>query len=103
MLANLTHFTNPTDASLVLGVVLGSVKRAFLVCCAAVDGCVACGAHLELGELIKLNLNSIVGIALALSLGPPGLENLLAPVMGHDIKEEIHLRSQQSCSIRHWQ
>lgn len=83
MLANLTHFTNPTDASLVLGVVLGSVKCTFLVRRAAVDGGVARSAYLKLGKLIELNLNSIVGIALALSLGSLGLKNLLAPEMGH--------------------
>lgn len=73
MLANLTNTTHPTDAALVLGVVLGSVKGTRLVCGAAVDGGMAGSTHLELGELVEFNLNSITRIAFALRLGLLGL------------------------------
>lgn len=80
MLANLTNLAHPTDRTLVLGVVLGSVKGALLECRSAVDGSVAGSAHLELGELVKLNLNSIIRVAFALRLSPLGLNVLLVIV-----------------------
>ena len=73
MLAHLTHSTNRTDAPLEPAVVLGPVKRAFLKRRAAVDGRVAGRAHLELGELVELDLDRVVRVALALSLCFAGL------------------------------
>lgn len=73
MLTNLANPANGAHGALVLGVVLGPVKRALLESGAAVDGCVAGGADLELGELVKLNLDRIVGVALALGFGSAGL------------------------------
>lgn len=69
MLANLADLTHRAHAALVFAVVLGSVKRALLVRRAAVDRRVACCANLKLGKLVKLNLYSIVWVALALCLG----------------------------------
>ena len=76
MFAHLAHLTHPADGALVLGVVLGPVKRTLLERCAAVDRCIARRADFELGELVKLNLDGVVGVALALGLGPPGLSSV---------------------------
>jgi hypothetical protein len=73
MLANLTHFTHAAHSALVLGVVLGAIKGTLLIRSTAVDRCMASSAHIKLGELVKLNLNSIVRVAFALSLGLLGL------------------------------
>lgn len=78
MLANLAHLADRADGALVLCVVLGTVKRALLIACAAVDGRVAGGADLKLGKLVKLNLYRVMGVALALRLGLPGLFGVLA-------------------------
>lgn len=74
MLSNLADLANPAHASLVLAMVLGAVKGALLVRGAAIDRRVASRADLKLGELIKLNLDRVVRVALALSLGLLGLE-----------------------------
>jgi hypothetical protein len=73
VLADLADLAHDADGALVLGVVLGAVKGALLVRGAAVDGRVAGGADLKLGELVKLNLDRVVRVALALSLGLAGL------------------------------
>lgn len=73
MLANLTYFTNSADSALVLGVILRAIEGTLLICSTAIDRGMAGCAHIELGELVELNFNSIVGIALALSLGLLGL------------------------------
>lgn len=73
MLTNLADPANGAHGALVLGVVLGPVKRALLERGATVDRRVAGGADLELGELVKLNLDRVVGVALALRLGSAGL------------------------------
>lgn len=73
VLPNLAHLAHAAHAALVLGVVLGPVKRALLKRRAAVDGRVAGRAHLELGKLVKLNLDRVVRVALALRLGLFGL------------------------------
>lgn len=77
MLANLANLAHPAHGALVLGVVLGAVKGTLLERCTAVDGSVAGRAHVKLSELIKLDLNSIMRVALALSLSSPGLFTLL--------------------------
>lgn len=73
MLADLAHLTDGAHGALVLGVVLGPVKRALLVRRAAVDWCVAGCADLELGELVELDLNLVVRVALSQCLGLLGL------------------------------
>lgn len=73
MLANFAYLAYLTHGTLVLGVVLGAVKGTLLERCTAVDGGVTSSADLELGELIKLDLNRIVGVTLALSLCLLGL------------------------------
>lgn len=73
MLANLTNVAHSANGALVLGVVLGPVERALLVRRPAVDGRVAGRAHIELSELIELDLHGVVGVALALRLGLLGL------------------------------
>lgn len=78
MLANLAHLADPAGLALVLGVVLGAVKGALLVRRAAVDGAVAGRADLELGKLVKLDLDGVVGVALALSLVLLGLLQLVS-------------------------
>ncbi len=69
VLANLAHLADRTHRALVLGVVLGAIKRARLEGRAAVDGGVAGSTDLELGELVELDLYRVVRVALALSLG----------------------------------
>lgn len=69
MLPDLADLAHHTYRSLVLGVVLGPIKRTLLERCAAVDGRVAGRADLEFGELVKLDLNSVMRVPLALSLG----------------------------------
>jgi hypothetical protein len=56
MLPDLADLAHHAYRSLVLGVVLGPVKRAFLKRCAAVDRCVASRADLELSKLVELDL-----------------------------------------------
>lgn len=73
MLANLAHLADSAHGALVLAVVLGPVKRALLVRRAAVDGRVAGRADLELGELVELNLNLVMRVALSKRLGLLGL------------------------------
>lgn len=73
VLAHLADLAHDTHGALVLGVVLGPVKGALLVRGAAVDGRVAGRADLELGELVKLDLDRVVRVALALGLGLAGL------------------------------
>lgn len=73
MLAHFADPANDTHGPLVLRVVLGAIECALLMGCAAVDWRVAGSADLELSELVVLYLHRITGIALALSLGSPGL------------------------------
>jgi hypothetical protein len=73
MLADLAHLAHHAHGALVLGVVLGAVERALLERRARVDGRVAGGAHLELGKLVKLDLDRVVGVAFALGFGLAGL------------------------------
>lgn len=73
MLSNLANLADLAEGALVLGVVLGPVKRTLLVRRSAVNRGVAGSANLKLGELIKFNINSVVGVTLALSLGSLGL------------------------------
>lgn len=56
MLPDLANLAHHAYRSLVLGVVLGAVKGAFLERCAAVDRCVASRADLELSKLVELDL-----------------------------------------------
>lgn len=96
MLANLANLAYPAHGALVLSVVLGAIKGTLLECGAAVDGSVAGRAHVELSKLVEFDLNSIVRVALALSLSSPCLFTLLAS----DITAWGHcdnLRSPQSC------
>jgi hypothetical protein len=73
MLANLADSADNAYCAFELGVILGSIKRTLFKRCAAVDGCVAGSADLEFGKLVELDLHRVVGIALTLSLGLPGL------------------------------
>jgi hypothetical protein len=73
MLADLAHPTDGTHAALEPAVVLGAVKRALLERRAAVDGREAGRADLKLGELVKLDLDRVVRVALALGLCFAGL------------------------------
>jgi hypothetical protein len=73
MLANFTHFAHAAHSALVLGVVLGAIKGTLLIRSTAVDGCMTGSTHIKLGELVEFNLNSIVRVALTLSLGLLGL------------------------------
>ena len=75
MLAHLAHLADDAHSTLVLGVVLGTVERAFFVGRAAVDGSVAGRANFKLGELVELDLDRIVRVALALRLGLAGLRD----------------------------
>lgn len=73
MLADLAHLANGAHGALVLAVVLGPVERALLIRVAAVDGRVTGRADLELGELVELDLNLVVRVALSQCLGLLGL------------------------------
>ena len=73
MLADLADAADDAYGALVLGVVLGAVEGALLKRRAAVDGRVARRAHLELRELVVLDLHRVVRVALALRLGLLGL------------------------------
>lgn len=68
VLTNLAYLTHCADRALVPGMVLGPVKGALLVCGAAIDGRVAGGADLELGELVELDLDRVARVVLALCL-----------------------------------
>lgn len=80
MLANLAHFAHSAHRPLELGMILGAIEGAFFKWRAAVDGSVACGAHFELGKLVKFDFNSVVGVTLALSLHPLSLFRRLASI-----------------------
>lgn len=73
MLANFTHFTYPAHGALILGVIFGAIEGTLLVRSTAVDRRMAGCAHIKLGELVELDLNGIIGIALTLSLCLLGL------------------------------
>lgn len=73
MLANLAHLAHLADHTLVPGVVLGTVEGTLLIRIAAVDWRETGTAYLELGELVKVDFNSVIGIPLALRLGLLGL------------------------------
>lgn len=73
MLSDLAHLADGADGALVLGVVLGPVERALLVCGAAVDRGMAGRTDLELGKLVILDLYRIMWVTLALGFYPPGL------------------------------
>lgn len=73
MLAHLTDITHHTDGSLVLGMVLGSIKSTHLKRCTGIDRRVAGGADVELSELVELDLHRVSGITFALGLGLLGL------------------------------
>lgn len=73
VLPNLAHLTHPAHAALVRRMVLGPVKLAFLVRRPAVDRRVARRTHVKLGKLVKLNVDRVVRVALALRLGFLGL------------------------------
>lgn len=74
ILPNLTHLADPAHLSLELGMVLRPVVRTLLVRRAAIDGRMAGGTYIELGELVELDLHRITGIALTLLLGLVGLQ-----------------------------
>jgi hypothetical protein len=76
MLANLANLAYSADGTLVLGVVLGAVKRALLECGAAVDGGVTRGTDVKLGKLIEFNVDRVVGVPLALRLHLLGLQTI---------------------------
>ncbi len=84
MLANLAHLADPARAALVLCVVLGAIKRTLLVCRAAVDGGEAGRTDVKLGKLVKLNIDGVAGVALALRLGLPGLCRLVCIHQSHN-------------------
>lgn len=73
VLTDLAHLADGAHGALVLAVVLGPVERALLIRVAAVDGRVAGSADLELGELVELDLNLVVRVALSQCLGLLGL------------------------------
>jgi hypothetical protein len=69
LLTNLTYATDLAQRPLIPRVILAPVKRTALKAGAAIDGREGGGAHLELGELVELDLQRVVRIALALGLG----------------------------------
>lgn len=75
MLAHLADLAHDAHGALVLGVVLGPVKRALLERGAAVDRRVAGRANLEFGKLVKLDLDCVVRVPLALRLCLAGLSS----------------------------
>lgn len=66
--ANLGHLGYPADTALVLFVVLGTSEGVGHTRRAAEDGGEGGGADIELGELIELDIDGILRVALALSL-----------------------------------
>jgi hypothetical protein len=68
VLANFADLADCADGALELGVVLAAVEGARLKARAAVDGRVAGGTDFELGKLVELDLDGVVGVALALRL-----------------------------------
>jgi hypothetical protein len=73
VLAHLTDITNHADRSLVLGVILGSIKSTHLKCRTCIDGGVAGGADVEFGKLVELYLHRVGGVAFALGFRLLGL------------------------------
>lgn len=104
VLPNLAHLADSARLALVLGVVLGPVVRALLGRRAAVDGRVAGGAHVKLGELVELDLDGVAGVALALPLGLVGLEIHRVSILEREVVREVwcYSRSRRSCSSRRW-
>lgn len=102
VLTDLTDLANGADGALELGVVLAAVEGARLEGRAAVDGRVGGGADVELGKLVELDLDSVVGVALALGLDLLCLFIALVwgPVWGDARYQD--LRYQQSWWHRHW-
>ena len=73
VLADLADAADDAHGTLVLGVVLSAVERALLERRAAVDGRVARRTHIKFCELVVLDFDRVVRVALALRLGPLGL------------------------------
>ena len=103
VLPNLAHLADPARLALVLGVVLGSVVRALLERRAAVDGRVAGGADVELGELVELDLDRVARVALALPLRLVGLGIIHVSTGEEAVREaRCYSRSRRSCSSHRW-
>ena len=71
---NLGHLGYPADAALVLLVVLSTSKGVSHARRATEDRGEGGGANVELGELVKVNIDGILRISLALSLDLLGLQ-----------------------------
>lgn len=80
VLADFTYSAHLANRPLILAVILRSVKGTFLMGCAAVYRSMTGCAYLKLCELIELDLNSIIRIALTLSLSFPSLCNHVSSV-----------------------
>lgn len=74
MFANLAYLAHSAYCALELGVILGAIECTLFEWRATVDGTVAGSANLEFGELVKFNLDCVVGVPLALSFSLFGLE-----------------------------
>ena len=74
MLANLADLADRAHRALVLGMVFGPVKGAFLVCRSAVNRCVASSANLKFRKLVELDLYRVMRVALTLRLRFLGLK-----------------------------
>lgn len=71
--ANLGHLGYPADAALVLLVILGTSEGVGHARRATEDGSERGSADVELGELVELDIDRILRVALALSLDLLGL------------------------------
>lgn len=85
MFANLANLTHPADSSLVFRVIFGAIERALFVRRAAVNWCKTGSTNLEFSKLIKLNVNGVVRVSLALGFGSSGLaesHSLVRQILG---------------------
>lgn len=76
MFANLANFAYTAYSTLIFRMILRAIKSTLFVRCAAVNWRVAGRTNLKFSKLIKLDIDGIVGVPLALCFGSSGLEKI---------------------------
>ena len=78
VLPNFTNLTDSANTTFVLRLVFAAIKSTNLNSTTRINRCVGCRANVELGKLIKLNLNRICGVTFTLGLDLACLFDILA-------------------------
>jgi hypothetical protein len=73
MLAHLADLADLADGTLILSMILRSIKGAFLIRGTAVNWGMAGSTNFKFGELVELDIYCIMGVSFALSLRLLGL------------------------------